>query len=125
MRQLCSFIDDMYAHFDHSKLKCTYCEKDSKGGRMTCCGIPVCYDCHHENKYDYYQECGECHRNILYYYTNNYPESNCYKCQRSTQNRLDCCDKPLCYSCFISIKKRWADCKNCKKHPGYVSLVEK
>ena len=47
MSELLEAVDKEFSHLDHSILKCHVCKNESKGGRLTCCGLPICYSCFH------------------------------------------------------------------------------
>ena len=90
MEQIFKNIDQILSNSHHSKVKCT---NDPR-------------------------ECEQCHKNMSYI-SNLNSRNNCYKCNRLTRSKLNCCDRPLCYICYLDIKNEISYCKNCSQQIGF------
>lgn len=49
-----------------NKLNCIYCNYNSYGGRLTCCGKPICYPCYCPLTNNSFQSCEFCSKRIGY-----------------------------------------------------------
>lgn len=72
MKELCDSIDEAFSHFSRVKSKCNMCKNESEGGRLICCGTPICYNCFDSLKIknESFPNCIHCENKIGYVHLN-------------------------------------------------------